>query len=155
MALRVVFAEQSTGIVTAPTGQWALGGEQFQTVDSMWDALRLARQYFEQHPDHEAWIGSTVSGHRLVPPGAQNFPAWLERLRLERTTGEIRLGMTYGDVVSCLGWPDDCSVQLRKSPLAVILRYHPHSFDFHFDDGGRLCLVFRDDPDEPQTILAP
>ena len=154
MALRVAFAEQSTGIVTTPSGERALGVDSFQRVDGMWEALTLAREYFQQHPDHEAWIGSSVSGHRLVPPAAQTFPIWIERFRREHTTGAIRLDMTFGEVISCLGWPDDCSIQHQRSPLAVILRYQPHCTDFHFDEGGRLCLVFQDDPDDSLTILA-
>lgn len=155
MALRVAFAEQSTSIVTTPSGERALGVESFQRVDGMWEALTLAREYFQQHPGHEAWIGSSVSGHRLVPPASHSFPAWIERFRREHTTGAIRLGMNFCEIISLLGWPDDCSVQLQRSPLAVILRYQPNNIDFHLDEGGGLCLVFQDDPDDSLAILAP
>lgn len=155
MALRVAFAEQSTGIMTTPSGEWALGREAFQRVANMWDALTLVREYLQQHPDHEAWIGSSIGGHRLVPPSAQNFAVWIEAFRREHTTGAIRLGMNFGEVISLLGWPDDCSIPFQRSPFAVILRYQPHDIDFHFDEGGGLCLVFQDGQGDSLTILAP
>lgn len=154
MSIRITFAEQSTGIVTTPSGEWALGAVAFQTLDSISEAIIRARGYFKHHPDHEASIESSVTGHRLVPPVAQRFSSWIERFRLEGIIEDVCLGMTFGEVIFTLGWPDDCSMQLQRSPFAIILRYQPYCTDFHFDDNGRLCLVFQDDPEDPVTILA-
>jgi hypothetical protein len=153
MSLQISFSEQKTGIMTTPAGQRFPGPYLLQRAENMWEALGIARQYLEQHPDHEVWIGSSVDRHRIVPAAPRAFAIWQERYQREQAVGEVRLGMTYGAVVSLLGWPDNCSVQLRRSPMAVILRYQPRDIDFHFDDGGYLWLVLEDDPENPKTIL--
>ena len=153
MALRVIFAEQSTGIVTTRDGQWAPGTAPFERVAGMTEALSLARRYLEKHPGHEVWIGSSVSSHRIIPPDGRGFDLWIARYRADSSLGAVRAGLTYGEIIAMLGWPDDSSSQLRRSPMAVILRYQPKDVDFHFDDGGRLILIHQDDVDDPVTIL--
>jgi len=139
MALRVTFTEQSA----AP----------FQKAANFYEAMGMARGYLEQHPEGEVWIGSTVTSHRIRGPAGMGFEGWLAEYEKSGGTEPVQLGMTFGEVVSHLGWPDDCSEQMGRSPLSIILRYQPGDVDFHFDQGGRLWLVHRDDLDAPVTIL--
>jgi hypothetical protein len=120
----------------------------------MQEALALAREHLELHPDHEAWIGSSVSTHRLTLPSGGGFASWMAQYKRDGSLGPVRPGLTYGEVVTMPGWPDQCSHQLKRSPMAVILRYGPGDVDFHFDDGGRLWLIHQDDCDNPETILS-
>jgi hypothetical protein len=153
MPIRVSFAEQATGIVTATYGERTLGPATFERFDGMTEAMAAVRSYLEIHPDHEAWVGSSVSSHRIVLPSGIGFDTWFEQFWRDGNLGDIAVGITYGEVVTRLGWPDMCSTQLRRSPMATIFRYGPKHVDFHFDDGGRLWLVHMDDLDDPQTIL--
>jgi hypothetical protein len=121
----------------------------------MWDALAAVRSYLESHPDHEAWVGSSVSSHRILLPSGVGFYSWFDQLERDGALAGIAIGMTYGEVVAQLGWPDDCGVQMSRSPMATIFRYGPKDVDFHFDAGGRLCLVYQDDLDDPRTLLKP
>ena len=139
MALRVTFSEQSA----AP----------FQKAASFHEAVIVVRKYLEQEPEGEAWIGSTVTSHRITLPTGQGFEAWRAEYEKSGRVEPVRLGMTFGEVVSELGWPDGCGQPMGRSPLSVILRYQPGDVDFHFDQGGRLWLVHRDDLDDPVTIL--
>ena len=153
MGLRVTFAEQATGIVTNASGERCLEGSSFEKAGSFHEAIGMVRAYLELHPGHEAWVGSTVTSHRITLPAGVGFEAWLAEYEKSGCVEPVQPGMTFGEVVSHLGWPDESSLPMGRSPLSVILRYQPGDVDFHFDQGGRLWLVHRDDLDDPVTIL--
>ena len=153
MAIRVTFAEQATGIVTTTKGQWAPGSAPFERFETMRDALAAVRSYLESHPDHEAWVGSSVSSHRVVLPSGVGFCSWFDQFQRDGALAGIAIGRTFAEVIEQLGWPDACGLQMSRSPMAAIFRYGPKDVDFHFDAEGRLCLVYQDDLDDPQTIL--
>ena len=152
MALQVSYAEQSTGIVTTRDGEWAQAPAPIERFETMRQALSAVRSYLELHPQHEAWVGSTVSAHRILPPVGPGFYRWFTQFEQDGILGNIAPGMTFGEIIAHLGWPDDCSVPLSRSPLATIFRYGSRHIDFHFDDGGRLCLIHQDDTDHPRTL---
>ena len=92
MAIRVTFAEPATGIVTTPEGQRALGAAAFERFESMWEALAAVRSYLESHPDHEAWVGSSVSSHRIVLPSGVGFYSWFDQFERDGALAGIALG---------------------------------------------------------------
>ena len=153
MPIRISFAEQATGIVTTTSGERALSPSTFERFEGMTEALAAVQSYLEIHPDHEAWVGSSVSSHRIILPSGIGFDRWFDQFERDGSLGDIAVGITYGEVLTQLGWPDMCSTQLRRSPMATIFRYGPKHVDFHFEDGGRLWLVHLDDLDDPKTIL--
>jgi hypothetical protein len=53
----------------------------------------------------------------------------------------LEFGMNDGEIVSLPGWPDKAKVELRRLPMAVILRCALKQIGFHFDDRGRLFLL--------------
>jgi hypothetical protein len=153
MAVKVTCAKQSTGIVTTRGGHWALGSAPVERFETMWQALSAVRSHLELYPQHEAWVGSPLSAHLILPPAGVGFQRWYSQFQQDGTLGSIAAGMTFGEIITQLGWPDDCSAQFSRSPLATILRYGSRHVDFHFDGDGRLCLVHQDDADDPRTIL--
>ena len=133
--------------------QRALGQATVEHFKGMTEALVAVRRYLKINPDHEAWIGSSVSSHRIILPSGIGFDRWFDQFGLDGSLGNITVGITYTEVITQLGWPDLCSTQLKRSPLAIIFLYGPKHVEFHFDDGGRLWLVQLDGLDAPKTIL--
>lgn len=132
MPVRLIFAEQATGVVTLASGDRSLGKPPYIRCDSMAEALDEAKRYLQLHEDHEAWIGSAQTSYRITLPAQGGFVPWIDAYRIQGILEPVRAGLSLGEVISILGFPNQCSVLRSKSPLAVIFRYLPGPIDFHF-----------------------
>lgn len=154
MPVRLIFADQATGVVTQPSGEWAFGEPPYIGCEGMAEALTLAESCLQDHGDYEAWIGTSQTSYRITIPSQSGFMPWMDAYHQHGSLGSIQLGQSFGKIISMLGFPNQCSMSPAKSPLAVVFRYLPGSVDFHFDAEGRLWLVHDDSLDAPHTLLS-
>lgn len=154
-SLHLTFAEQNTGFVTRPDGERANSDTHPQRFGSLAEALSAAESYLTVHRDHEAWVATAQSRHRVTLPVLGGFHEWIDSYRQYGSLGRIRLSMSFGDVIGLLGFPQRYSTRISPSPLSVIFRYLPGEIDFHFDAAGLLWLIHNDAADAGHTMLKP